>query len=309
LSAVTRIAVVGLGQIAQAQHLPAIAGSRSFNLVAAASPAGSAPGVPVFTDIESMLESAIPIDAVALCLPPQLRFAAAETAIRAGKHVLLEKPPAASCLEVDALTRLAAAAGITLFAAWHSRFAPGVEPARRWLAGQRIQSIDIVWKEDVRQWHPGQQWIWQPGGFGVFDPGINALSILTRLLAEPLFVQGGTLQMPQNRDTPIAAALQLRSLAGIPVCAEFDWRQRGTQTWTITVPTSAGTLRLAAGGSHLSIEGQPAKVVGADEYPAIYERFAALLNDGASDVDVEPLRLVADAFTRCAHQRIEPFEE
>jgi hypothetical protein len=41
--------------------------------------------------------------------------------------------------------------------------------------------VEIVWHEDVRKWHPGQQWIWEPGGFGVFDPGINALSIATRI--------------------------------------------------------------------------------------------------------------------------------
>ena len=55
-------------------------------------------------------------------------------AIRAGKHVLLEKPPGATLAEVEALTRLAEASGTTLFAAWHSRYAPGVAPARAWLA-------------------------------------------------------------------------------------------------------------------------------------------------------------------------------
>ena len=40
----------------------------------------------------------------------------------------------------------------------------------------------IIWKEDVHHWHPGQRWIWEPGGFGVFDPGINALSVLTEIL-------------------------------------------------------------------------------------------------------------------------------
>jgi hypothetical protein len=77
---------------------------------------------------------------------------------------------------------LAARAGRTLFATWHSRFAPAVEPARQWLTPRRIRSVHINWKEDVRVWHPGQGWIFEPGGLGVFDPGINALSILTRIL-------------------------------------------------------------------------------------------------------------------------------
>ena len=40
-----------------------------------------------------------------------------------------------------------------------------------------IRTLTVAWKEDVRIWHPGQAWIWKAGGLGVFDPGINALSI------------------------------------------------------------------------------------------------------------------------------------
>ena len=309
MSGVTRVAVVGLGKIAQDQHLPAIAGSRQFELVAAASPAGVARGVPVFEDVEQLLASPIRIDALALCQPPQFRFAAAARALRAGKHVLLEKPPGATCLEVEALERLATEARTTLFSAWHSRFAPAVRPACAWLATRHIRSIEIQWQEDVRQWHPGQEWIWQPGGLGVFDPGINALSILTRLVSEPLLVQGGTLEVPGNRAVPIGAQLQMATLSGIPVSATFDWRQRGAPSWDITVLTDEATLRLSAGGATLHIADRPIEVPATDEYPAVYEHFAALLAQGASDVDALPLRLVADAFMICSQRPVAPFYE
>jgi D-galactose 1-dehydrogenase len=53
-------------------------------------------------------------------------------------------------------------------------------PAKAWLAGKRqVARGRITWREDVRKWHPGQDWVFEPGGMGVFDPGINALSILT----------------------------------------------------------------------------------------------------------------------------------
>src|SRR3546814_18724024 len=112
-----------------------------------------------------------------MCQPPQARFEAAAKAIRAGKHVLLEKPPGATLAEVEALTRLAEASATTLFAAWHSRYAPGVAPARAWLAARHIRRVAIVWKADVRSGHPCQQWIWEAGGFGVFDSGISAISM------------------------------------------------------------------------------------------------------------------------------------
>ena len=119
---------------------------------------------------------------VALCTPPQVRHAQAAMALAAGKHVMLEKPPGATVAEITPLLTTARAAQRTLFATWHSRFAPAVEPARQLLAGRKVKSVKITWKEDVRVWHPGQAWIFEAGGLGVFDPGINALSILTRIL-------------------------------------------------------------------------------------------------------------------------------
>ena len=53
--------------------------------------------------------------------------------------------------------------------------------ARR-LAGQTVDAPRRDLEGGRARWHPGQEWIWQAGGFGVFDPGINALSIVTRIL-------------------------------------------------------------------------------------------------------------------------------
>ena len=64
---------------------------------------------------------------------------------------------------------------------WHAQHHATVDAAARALAGKRVASMGIIWHEDVHKWHPGQDWIWQPGGFGVFDPGINAFSIATRI--------------------------------------------------------------------------------------------------------------------------------
>lgn len=304
-----RIAVVGLGKIAHDQHLPAIAASDRFALVAAASHHGTADGIPVFPTIDALLDAEIAIDAIAMCQPPQARFDDASKAIRAGKHVLLEKPPGATLAEVEALTRLADAAGTTLFAAWHSRFAPGVRDARAWLTERRINRVSIVWKEDVRRWHPGQQWIWQPGGLGVFDPGINALSIATAILPRHFFLHDGTLEVPANRAAPIAAELNMVGMSGAPVHAVFDWRQQGPQTWDITVETDDGTLVLSEGGAKLAIDGTARELGHEAEYPTLYRRFAHLIDEGRSDVDRAPLTLVADAFLRCRQIRVEPFED
>ena len=222
---------------------------------------------------------------------------------------MLEKPPGASVGELDPLIAQAARAGRTLFATWHSRFAPAVEPARRWLAARRISSLNISWKEDVRVWHPGQSWIWEPGGLGVFDPGINALSILTRILPQPLFVTAAELSFPANREAPIAAHLSMTDAAGLPITAEFDFRQTGPQSWDILIETDGGPLKLSCGGARLIAGGEVLVDAEAEEYRGLYRRFVELTATGTSDVDLTPLRLVADAFMLGRRRIVAAFEE
>ncbi|AGH49017.1 MULTISPECIES: Gfo/Idh/MocA family protein [Sphingomonas] len=304
-----RIAVVGMGKIARDQHLPAIAGNGAFSLAATVSPhdPGMA-GIPHHRGLEALLEEGPAVDAVALCTPPQVRYDLAAMALKRGIHVFLEKPPGATLAEVAALSARADKVGATLFAGWHSRFAAGVAPARAWLAERTVERVSVVWREDVRVWHPGQAWIWEPGGLGVFDPGINALSIITHILPRPFFLKSATLVLPENRAAPIAADLEFRDTAGAPISMDLDWRQTGPQSWDIIVETDAGTLKLSNGGAVLSI---PSGTEHSEdhEYSGLYGRFATLIRGGRSDVDTDPLRLVADAFLRGRREITEPFHD
>ncbi|MEY9122241.1 Gfo/Idh/MocA family protein [Bradyrhizobium yuanmingense] len=302
-----RIAIVGFGKIARDQHVAAIAATPGATLAAVASRNASLQGVPHFATIEELLQKGPPIDAVSLCTPPQVRRAQAAAALAAGKHVMLEKPPGTGVAELDPLIAMAASAKRTLFATWHSRYAPAVEPARQWLTDRHIKSVQISWKEDVRVWHPGQGWIWEPGGLGVFDPGINALSILTRILPKPVFVTAAELAFPANCQAPIAANVNLTDISGLPVTAEFDFRQTGPQSWDILVDTDQGRLTLSSGGARMAVDGKVLAEGPDEEYRGLYRRFVALAVTGASDVDLTPLRLVADAFLLGKRTIVEPF--
>jgi D-galactose 1-dehydrogenase len=304
-----RIGLVGVGKIARDQHIPVLRANPSFQIVAAASRNATLEGVTTHTSIEEMLAGGHDLDAVALCTPPQDRFATARAALAAGCHLLLEKPPGATLSEIEILVEMAGRAERTLFATWHSRFAPGVEAARTWLAANAPTRVKVDWREDVRQWHPGQEWIWEPGGMGVFDPGINALSIVSRILPKPFFLRAGTLNYPANRASPIAAELTFSDIDGLPILASFDWLQTGEQTWDIRVETDDGVLLLSKGGSVLTINDETVVEAPEREYANIYERFAELIASGASDVDVSPLRHVADAYLRAERRVVEPFHD
>jgi D-galactose 1-dehydrogenase len=304
-----RIAIVGVGKIARDQHIPAINGNAAFSLAATVSPHHKGPeGIPHFDTLEELIESGPAVDAVALCTPPQVRYDLAALALAKGMHVFLEKPPGATLAEVAALESRADKVGVTLFASWHSRFAAGGGPARAWLAERTVKSAKIIWREDVRVWHPGQAWIWEPGGLGVFDPGINALSIATHILPRPFFIKAATLEIPSNRAAPIAADIEFRDTAGAEIHMDLDWRQTGPQSWDIIVETDAGTLKLSNGGAVLTL---PSGVEHNEdmEYPGLYARFANLIRGGRSDADIAPLRLVADAFLRGNRQIVDAFHD
>lgn len=306
-----RIGIIGYGKIAQDQHVPSIAAEPRFALAATVSRGGNGhDGAACFTGHEAMI-AAGGIDTVAVCTPPSARYAIARDCIEAGLHTLLEKPPGVTLGEVEALARLAREKGVSLFTTWHSQHNAAVTKAARALENGTVARMEIVWREDVRKWHPGQQWIWAPGGFGVFDPGINALAIASRIFPGPLIVRSAELFFPENRETPIAATLEFTSpVAEGPLTARFDWRHDGGEAWTIAIRTGDGEeLELRDGGARLIVGGEEVEGPGVGEYPDIYRRFADLIDAGESHVDVEPLRLAADAFLAGRRTVVEPFED
>lgn len=307
-----QIGIIGLGKIAQDQHLPVIKANPDFQLLAVSSQRGLTheDAKYTFQDYRELLK--IPeIEAVSICTPPQVRHQIAREALLAGKSVLLEKPPAATLSELQDLKELAAKVGRVVFTTWHAQYNKAVDEAKKALAGWTIKRLLVTWKEDVRHWHPGQQWIWQAGGFGVFDPGINALSIVTRIMPEPVFIKASTLEFPANRDAPIAANLTFSMSHGQgDLQAVFDWRQTGPQTWDIEVETEAGlSLKLTHGGSCLEIGGRQVVQEQPAEYQGIYRRFDELLNTRQSEVDDTPFRLVGDAFMIGKRVQVEAFED
>jgi predicted dehydrogenase len=302
-----RVAIIGYGKIAHDQHVPSIEGNPRFELAATSSRSGQ--GVAqTFTDWRELLRSVEGLQAVAITTPPEPRFDIARECIAAGLHCLLEKPPTAGLAEIADLDCQAQAKGVTLFATWHAQHNGAVDGAAKALAGKRIKSMEIHWHEDVHKWHPGQEWIWEPGGFGVFDPGINALSIATKIFPGGLFVKSAELGIPENAQTPIAADIVFSSPeADGPLHASLDWRRSEGEEWTMTIATADGqTVRLEDGGATLLVNGTEQPSQGLGEYPDIYRVFADLIDERRSLVDVAPFRLVADCLLVGKTRRVDP---
>ena len=306
-----KIAVIGIGKIAIDQHLPVIDKSKDFEVAATVSTRMVAHrDLPVFKTAAELYAKMPEIELVAICTPPGVRHGFVREAIDAGKHILMEKPPTPTISELDDLVAYAKKKKRILFQTWHSRYNEAVDATKKILKKDGVKSVRIDWRESVRKWHPGQDWVWEPGGFGVCDPGINALSIFTKILPFPVFVEAAKLKFPANRQTPVDVELTFKSAEKHQpaLSAGFNWLEESGEIWTVAITTLRGDeLLLEKGGTVLKINGAVVIENPSEEYERIYEHFAKLLKKGKSDVTDEPLRLLADAFLLGSRENVDDF--
>ena len=307
-----KIAIIGVGKIAVDQHIPVIEASEDFELAATVSSRGVSHGdLPVFRTAAELYSAMPQVGLVSICTPPGVRHALVREALDAGKDVMMEKPPTTTISELDDLIAHAARLDRVLFQTWHSQYNAAVDRAKAILAEQGVRKVRIDWRESVRKWHPGQDWVWEPGGFGVCDPGINAYSIFTKIMPFPVFVESARLTFPANRQTPVDVEVTFKS--GQPhrpaMSSGFNWLEESGEIWTIQVTTGTGDdLKLERGGRTLRINGDVVLEHGDEEYAGIHERFADLLDARTSDVDAAPLKLMSDVFFLGARETGPAFE-
>lgn len=303
-----RIALAGIGKIAHEEHVPALAGSRDWDLAATISRNGRVDGVPGYHDLDAFFQAGTGIDAVSLAMPPGPRYEYAIKALEAGMDVMLEKPPAVTLAQCRQLCGLAADRGRVLYMSWHSRMGAAVDEAARRLRGARIHRLHIDWREDVRRTHAGQDWVWRAGNLGVFDPGINATSILVRILEVPPYPVNVEMEVPEGRETPITVDLTFGHVDGGEITGRLDWRYEGDPVWNMEIETDRGTFHLDLSGTRLTLDGEDLHVEDHAEYAHVYDRFADLVRRRESETDTRPLEMVADCFLIARRRIGAPFE-
>src|SRR5690606_20554929 len=285
-------------KIAIDQHLPVIDASDDFELAATVSTRGIGHrDVPVFRTAAELYEAMPDVGLVSVCTPPSVRHAIVREALAAGKDVMMEKPPTTTISELEDLVAYAKRLDRVLFQTWHSQYNAAVERTKAILAEEGVKSVRIDWRESVRKWHPGQDWVWEAGGFGVCDPGSNAMSIFTRIMPFPVFVEKSRLTFPANRQAPVDVEVKFKpgQRHQPDMSVGFNWLEESGEIWTVHIVTGTGTdLKLEGGGRRLKINDEVVLEHGDEEYAGIYDRFADLLDAHESDVDMAPFKLIAD---------------
>ena len=169
----------------------------------------------VFTDYQEMLEQ-VELDAVSVCIPNKFHAPATIAALKAGCHVLCEKPPAMTAEEADEMAQAAEEAGKILTYGFHYRHAPEVEVLKRFVDAGELgdvyaSRVHALRRRGIPGWGVFTNKELQGGG-PLIDIGVHMLDTALYLMSypEPELVLGSTYQKLGNRK-------------GVGVMGEWDW--------------------------------------------------------------------------------------
>lgn len=248
-------------------------------------------GAPLaFADFDELLASD-DVDAVYIASPNAVHGAQALAAIRAGKHVLLEKPAVLAVEEWDALVAEAEAHGVVLLEAMRTEYDPGFAAVR-----ELLPELGVLRRATLRQESRSSRYslvlagervnIFDPamGGGALLDIGVYPVHAMVSLFGVPETVQGAAVTIASGAE---GAGVVLATYPGLVVDVEYSKITRSgygseiqgedatlaidhiASPRRLTVTSDAGTREIVLDQPQHSLLGE-------------VERFVSLIASGAS---------------------------
>ncbi len=263
MSARIRIGVIGCGAIAERLHAPEYAGSPDAELVAfcdvikskaQALAAQFAPGAEVYADYKELLRKA-KIDAVSVCLPNFLHGPATIAALKAGCHVLVEKPMATSAAEGRKMLDAAKKAGKLLAVNQSQRLFPAHVKAKEVLdsgiLGKVLHVTAMFGHAGPETWSPSGKWFFKKdeARFGAMaDLGVHKADLVRFLTGKEVAEVSGffeRLEKPRATvEDNFAAALKFTD--GTIGTLAASWTVKGMEANYTIFHCANGSLRVCA---------------------------------------------------------------
>lgn len=164
-------------------------------------------GAAGFTDDLPGLLGSPDIDAVYIASPNSAHFSQALAALRAGKHVLVEKPACQTAAEFETLCEAAAAGGVVLLEDMRTAYDPGFERVV-----ELVGRLGVLRRASLRYCQRSSRYdqvlagqrvnIFDPalGGGALADIGYYCASAMVALFGEPDRLLAGWVQLPGGAD-------------------------------------------------------------------------------------------------------------
>src|ERR1039458_5161759 len=285
--------VIGVGDITRKRVLPAIlAGARSrlyALLTRDVRKAEAYAGAVAYTDLGAALRDPA-IDAVYVASPVALHAEQTIASLRAGKHVLCEKPVAMDVAQAEAMAAAAAESGRVCGIAYYRRLYPKLMRAKELIAEGAIGQPVLV-EANYHGWleSPERGWLKDPalaGGGPLYDVGSHRIDACNFLFGKPLRETG----LLSNALHPVAvedsATVLVEYAGGVHGVVDVRWNSRinrdqfrviGSEGEISLDPLNGPALRFLDGEGRLREEQLPAHAN--VHYPAV-ENFVAAVLDG-----------------------------
>ncbi len=189
-----RIAIVGAGLQARRRAAVVAASTDAQLVVVTAVPLTSAAKLAreVHADASTDWAAAVvrpDVDAVIVCTPPDLHAEIAGAALRAGKHVLCEKPLARSSEEAQGMVDEAGAAGRILWCGFNHRYHQALRQVREWLERGHLGEAMYLRARYGICGRPGYEHEWRAdprrvGGGHLMEQGIHLVDLARWFLGD-----------------------------------------------------------------------------------------------------------------------------
>jgi 1,5-anhydro-D-fructose reductase (1,5-anhydro-D-mannitol-forming) len=286
--------VIGIGDIARKRVLPAILAEPRSRLYALLTrdvrKAEAYAGAVAYTDLGAALRDPA-IDAVYVASPVALHAEQTIASLRAGKHVLCEKPVAMDFAQAEAMAAAAGESGRVCGIAYYRRLYPKLMRAKELIAEGAIGQPVLV-EANYHGWleSPERGWLKDPelaGGGPLYDVGSHRIDACNFLFGKPLRATG----LLSNALHPLAvedsATVLVEYAGGVHGVVDVRWNSRinrdqfrviGSEGEISLDPLNGPALRFLDGEGRLREEQLPAHAN--VHYPAV-ENFVAAVLDGA----------------------------
>ena len=286
--------VIGIGDITRKRVLPAILAEPRSRLYALLTrdvrKAEAYAGAVAYTDLGAALRDPA-IDAVYVASPVALHAEQTIASLRAGKHVLCEKPVAMDVAQAEAMAAAAAESGRVCGIAYYRRLYPKLMRAKELIAEGAIGQPVLV-EANYHGWleSPERGWLKDPalaGGGPLYDVGSHRIDACNFLFGKPLRATG----LLANALHPLAvedsATVLVEYAGGVHGVVDVRWNSRinrdqfrviGSEGEISLDPLNGPALRFLDGEGRLREEQLPAHAN--VHYPAV-ENFVAAVLEGA----------------------------
>ena len=237
--------VIGIGDIATRRVIPAIQAeprSRLYGIVTR-DPAKAAPYIfsdgasgkaRVWPTLDEALADAdvkLAVQAVYVGTPVFLHAPQTMQALRAGKHVLCEKPMAMNEPEARVMVQTAEQSGQTLGVAYYRRCYPKVQRAKQLLAAG-VVGKPVIAELSCHSWFDGQgprSWLVDPakaGGGPLFDIASHRIDVLNFLFGQPLRASGQLSNVVHHYAVEDNATVMIEYAGGVRGVVDVRWHSK-----------------------------------------------------------------------------------